>query len=149
MAEPFIVPESRDLSSLLLDLRRGSHLAIVVDEYGSTTGIITLEDVLEELVGEIDDEYDRVDPKLTKVLPTGTYELPGTLHLDDVRDACGLELPEGDYETIAGFVLDQLGRIPDVGDRIEYRGWAIEVAEMDRRRIASVRVTAPVREVTS
>jgi len=149
MTEPFIVPESRELSSLLLDLRRGSHLAIVVDEYGSTTGIITLEDILEELVGEIDDEYDAVAPKLTKVLPAGTYELPGTLHLDDVRDACGLELPEGDYETIAGFVLDQLGRIPEAGDRIEYDGWTIEVAAMDRRRIASLRVTAPAREGVS
>ena len=144
MTEPFIVPESLGLNSLLVDLRRGSHLAIVVDEYGSATGIITLEDVVEELVGPIDDEYD-VSPQLTKVLPAGTYELPGTLHLDDVRDACGFDIPEGDYETLAGFVLDQLGRIPDVGDRFEHEGWLIEVAAMDRRRVANVRLTAPSR----
>ena len=118
---------------------------IVVDEYGSATGIITLEDIVEELVGPIDDEYD-VAPQLTKVLPAGTYELPGTLHLDDVRDACGFDIPEGDYETLAGFVLERLDRIPKVGDSFEYDGWRIEVAAMDRRRVASVRLTAPARE---
>jgi CBS domain containing-hemolysin-like protein len=150
MVEAFVVPETRDLSSLLLELRTGSHLAIVVDEYGGTAGIITLEDVLEEIVGDIDDEYDRAAAPLTTVLPEGTYELPGTLHPDEVREACALELPEGDYETLAGFVLDRLGRIPQQGDGFFYEGWWIEVAEMDRRRIARVRVTAPRRSrVTS
>jgi CBS domain containing-hemolysin-like protein len=123
-------------------------LAIVVDEYGGTAGIITLEDVLEEIVGEIDDEYDRAPPRLTNVLPEGTYELPGTLHPDEVREACGLEIPEGDYETLAGFVLDRLGRIPNEGDAFFYDGWRIEVAEMERRRIAKVRLTAPRRART-
>jgi CBS domain containing-hemolysin-like protein len=150
MVEAFVVPETRDLSSLLLELRTGSHLAIVVDEYGGTAGIITLEDVLEEIVGDIDDEYDRAAAPLTTVLPEGTYELPGTLHPDEVREACALELPEGDYETLAGFVLDRLGRVPQQGDGFFYEGWWIEVAEMDRRRIARVRVTAPRRSrVTS
>jgi CBS domain containing-hemolysin-like protein len=148
MTEPFVVPETRDLASLLIDLRTGSHMAIVVDEYGGTAGIITLEDVLEEIVGEIDDEYDRAAPPLTTVLPAGTYELPGTLHPDEVREACGLEIPEGEYETLAGFVLDRLGRIPDEGDAFVYEGWRIEVAEMDRRRIARVRLTAPSRART-
>jgi CBS domain containing-hemolysin-like protein len=145
MREPFIVPESRELSSLLRDLRTGGHLAVVVDEYGGTAGIITLEDVLEEIVGEIDDEYDIAEPSLTRVLPAGTYELPGTLHPDEVREACGFDVPEGEYETLAGFVLDRLGRIPDVGDRFDYERWLIEVVEMDRRRIARVRLTAPDR----
>jgi len=148
MTEPFVVPESRDLASLLIDLRTGSHMAIVVDEYGGTAGIITLEDVLEEIVGEIDDEYDRAAPPLTTVLPEGTYELPGTLHPDEVREACGFEIPEGEYETLAGFVLDRLGRIPTEGDAFGYDGWRIEVAEMDRRRIARVRLTAPRRART-
>jgi CBS domain containing-hemolysin-like protein len=148
MTEPFVVPETRDLASLLRDLRTGSHMAIVVDEYGGTAGIITLEDVLEEIVGEIDDEYDRAPPRLTNVLPEGTYELPGTLHPDEVREACGLEIPDGDYETLAGFVLDRLGRIPNEGDAFFYDGWRIEVAEMDRRRIAKVRLTAPRRART-
>lgn len=143
MTDAFVVPETRDLSSLLVELRTGSHLAIVVDEYGGTAGIITLEDVLEEIVGDIDDEYDPAAPRLTTVLPAGTYELPGTLHPDEVREACSLDLPEGDYETLAGFVLDRLGRIPQVGDGFVFDGWVVEVAEMDRRRIARVRLTAP------
>jgi CBS domain containing-hemolysin-like protein len=143
MVEPFVVPETRDLASLLLDLRTGNHLAVVVDEYGGTAGIITLEDVLEEIVGDIDDEYDR--PKLTKVLPEGTYELPGSLHPDEVFDACGFEVPEGDYETLAGFVLDRLGRIPEPRDGFGHEGWRVDVVEMDRRRVAVVRLTAPRR----
>lgn len=146
MADAFVVPETRDLSSLLVDLRTGSHLAIVVDEYGGTAGIITMEDVLEEIVGEIDDEYDAAAPAMTRVLPEGTYELPGTLHIDEVADACGFHIPEGEYETIAGFVLDRLGRIPEPGDRVSYAGWTVEVVEMDRLRIAKVRLTAPAPE---
>jgi CBS domain containing-hemolysin-like protein len=145
MSEPFFVPESRELGSVLRDLREGGHLAVVVDEYGGTAGIITLEDVLEEIVGEIDDEYDTAAPALTRVLPAGTYELPGTLHPDEVRDACGFEMPDGEYETLAGFVLDRLGRIPGVGDRFSYNGWLVEVVEMDRRRVARLRLTAPER----
>jgi CBS domain containing-hemolysin-like protein len=148
MSEPFFVPESRELSSVLRDLREGSHLAVVVDEYGGTAGILTLEDIVEEIVGEIDDEYDPMSPALTRVLPAGTYELPGTMHPDEVRDACGFEIPEGEYETIAGFVLDRLGRIPAAGDRFNYEGWLIEVVEMDRRRVARVRLTAPERSAT-
>jgi CBS domain containing-hemolysin-like protein len=148
MHEPFFVPETRELSSLLRELRAGGHLAVVVDEYGGTAGIITLEDVVEEIVGEIDDEYDRSAASLTRVLPTGTYELPGTLHPDEVREACGFDVPEGEYETLAGFVLDRLGRIPEVGDRFSHDDWLIEVVEMDRRRVALVRLTAPDRAAT-
>jgi CBS domain containing-hemolysin-like protein len=148
MVEPFVVPETRELAPLLIELQTGSHMAIVVDEYGGTAGIITLEDVLEEIVGEIDDEYDRATPPLTTVLPEGTYELPGTLHPDEVREACGFEIPEGEYETLAGFVLDRLGRIPQDGDAFVYEEWHVEVAEMDRRRIARVRLTAPRRTRT-
>jgi CBS domain containing-hemolysin-like protein len=149
MSEPFFVPESRELSSVLRDLRAGGHLAVVVDEYGGTAGIITLEDVLEEIVGEIDDEYDPTAPALTRILPAGTYELPGTLHPDEVRDACGFDVPEGEYETLAGFVLDRLGRIPEVGDQFSADGWLIEVVEMERRRVARVRLTAPDRAATT
>lgn len=145
MSEPFVVPESRNLSALLVELRTGSHLAVVVDEYGGTAGIITLEDVVEEIVGEIDDEYDATEPALTRVLPAGTYELPGTLHRDEVRDACGFELPEGEYETLAGFVLERLDRIPRGGEQFTYEGWLVQVVEMDRRRVARVRLTAPER----
>ena len=141
MAPAFVVPETRDLADLLADLRRrGSHLAIVVDEHGGTAGIITLEDVLEEIVGEIDDEHDRPALALTKLTRPGEWLLEGSLHPDEVFDTCGLKVPEGQYETLAGFVLDRLGHIPAVGESFEHDGWHFEVVELDRRRVAAVRL---------
>ena len=141
MVPAFVVPETRDLADLLADLRReGSHLAIVVDEHGGTAGIITLEDILEEIVGEIDDEYDRPTRRLTRVQRPGEWLLAGTLHPDEVFDACGLAVPDGDYETLAGFVLATLGRIPEVGDGFDHEGWRIDVVELDGRRVATVRL---------
>jgi CBS domain containing-hemolysin-like protein len=141
MVAPFVVPETRDLAALLVDLRAmGSHLAVVVDEHGGTAGIITLEDVLEEIVGEIDDEHDRPAHRLTAVHRPGEWRLDGSLHPDEVYDACGFVVPDGDYETVAGFVLDRLGRIPAVGESFEHAGWLVEVAAVDRHRVASVRL---------
>jgi CBS domain containing-hemolysin-like protein len=141
MAPAFAVPETRDLVGLLAELRRrGSHLAVVVDEHGGTAGIITLEDVLEEIVGEIDDEHDRPDRRLTRVQRPGEWLLAGTLHPDEVFDACGFVVPDGDYETLAGFVLARLGRIPEPGDGFDHHGWRVEATELDGRRVATVRL---------
>lgn len=144
MDEPFVVPESRDLDSLLVEMAgTGRQLAIVVDEYGGTAGLVTVEDALEEIVGAIDDEHDhRRAPEVVR--QRRGYLMVGHIHVDDVRDACGLALPEGDYDTLAGFVLHQLGRIPDVGDSVTYQGWRFEVTELDRLRIVRVRVLPPV-----
>ena len=147
--DALVVPESLDLSSLLKLLQsRATHLAVVVDEYGGTAGIITLEDLLEEVVGEIDDEHDRPTPPLSRVQRPGEWVLSGGLHPDEVFDTCGFELPEGPYETLAGFVLHSLGRIPVQGDRTAHDGWVVEVASMDRLRVATVRVVAPNGERT-
>jgi CBS domain containing-hemolysin-like protein len=144
MAPAFVVPETRGLEDLLVDLRRvGSHLAVVVDEHGGTAGIITLEDVLEELVGEIDDEHDRLRPRRTLVVRPGEWRLDGTLHPDEVLDACGFVVPPGPYDTLAGFVLDRLGRIPDVGEAFDHEGWEVEVAARDGLRVATVRLRRP------
>ncbi len=144
MTDAFVVPESRELQSLLVELRRqGTHLAVVVDEYGGTAGIITLEDLLEEIVGEIDDEYDPPAPALTRVQRPGEWVLGGTLHPDEVFDQCGFVIPEGEYETLAGYVLATLGHIPQPGERIEHDGWIVEVVELDRLRVASLRLVAP------
>jgi CBS domain containing-hemolysin-like protein len=141
MAPAFVVPETRDLGDLLDDIRRvGSHLAVVVDEHGGTAGIITLEDVLEEIVGEIHDEYDRPAPDLTRLERPGEWVLEGTLHPDEVFDRTGFVVPEGDYETLAGFVLARLQRIPDVGDGFVHAGWHVDVAELDGHRVSLVRV---------
>jgi CBS domain containing-hemolysin-like protein len=144
MEEPLIVPETRDLVDLVGDFRTTeSPMAIVMDEHGGTAGILTLEDVLEEIVGDVDDEYDEATALTVGVRP-GVYLLAGTLHPDEVEEACGLVVPPGEYETIAGFVLEQLGRIPDPGDEVRHDGWEIEVAEMDGLRIASLQVVRPV-----
>jgi CBS domain containing-hemolysin-like protein len=138
------VPETRSLQGVLADLRGArSHLAVVVDEYGGTAGIITLEDVLEEIVGEIDDEHDVRVPVLTAGDRSGPWEVPGSLHPDEVLDATGFEPPEGEYETLAGFVLDRLGRIPVAGDHFDHDGWELQVVRMDGLRIDAVELTAP------
>ncbi len=145
VTEPFVVPETRDLVDILADFRAlesPSPMAVVIDEHGGTAGILTLEDVLEEIVGEVDDEYDE-PVGLTAGVAPGVFLLAGTLHPDEVEEACGFEVPEGDYETVAGFVLDQLGRIPLAGEGFVHEGWQIQVGEMDGRRIASLRMQAP------
>ena len=144
MTEVLAVPEARDLDELFADFRASrSYLAVVVDEHGGTAGIVTLEDLLEELVGEIDDEYDEPPSMLTKVDEPGTYTVAGGLHRDELRELAGFELPDGDYETLAGFVLDRLDHIPEPGERFEYAGWIIEVVAMERLRIARLRLVAP------
>lgn len=141
MTEPVVVPESRELDSLLAEMRhRGAYLVVVADEYGGTAGIITLEDLLEELVGEIDDEHDEATA-VAAPDANGEIVVGGGLHVDEVEDATGFEMPDGDYETIAGFALDRLGRIPEVGAEFEVEGWRFRVVEMDRRRVARLSVT--------
>ncbi len=149
MAPVLAVPETKDLDDLLVDLReRGGQLAVVIDEHGGTAGIITLEDILEEIVGEIDDEHDDVAAGLTRVEAKGSTIIPASLHHDEVEDAVGFEMPDGDYETLAGLVLDRLGHIPEPGEMCTVDGWRIEVVAMDRLRIATVRMVEP-REQTS
>ncbi len=145
MQEPLFVPESRDLASLLLEIRRTrKHLAIVIDEYGGTAGIITLEDILEEIVGDIEDEYDP-DAGVSGLTtpPEGVHVVSGMLHPDEVIEAAGFEMPEGDYETLGGFLFTLFDRIPKVGDHTSYDEWEFKVVEMDGRRIAKVLVVAP------
>ena len=145
MRQAMVVPESRNLGSLLVEMRReGQHLAVVADEYGGTAGIITLEDVLEEIVGEIEDEYDpsQESTQLTAP-PPGVYVLSGMLHPDEVREQTGLEMPDGPYETLAGFVLWLFERIPEQGDHTTYDGWELKVVEMDGRRVAQVLLVSP------
>ena len=144
MVDALVVPETRDLDDLLGDLRgNGAHLAVVVDEYGGTAGIITLEDVLEEIVGDISDEYDVGLTGLARQVGPGRWVLSGLLHRDEVADVCGFDVPDGEYETLAGFVLDRLGHVPEVGEQLHSEGWDLEVDAMDRHRVAYVRLAAP------
>jgi CBS domain containing-hemolysin-like protein len=146
VTDALVVPEGIDLESLLTTMReRGTQMAVVADEHGGVDGIVTLEDLLEEIVGEIEDEHDLPSAPRTTSLAEGVHVLEGTTHLDDVEEAAGLHLPDGPYETLAGFILDRLGHLPAAGERVDHGGWVLEVLEMDRRRIAAVRLTAPPR----
>ncbi len=138
---PF-VPETRPLNDLFADLRSGSgQLAVVVDEHGGTSGILTMEDLLEEIVGDIDDEHDRPVAR-TRVEEPGSFVVPGRLNLDEVYGATGFEVPEGPYETLAGYLLARLGHLPQPGEMVEEAGWRVEVVAVAGRRIATLRVVA-------
>ena len=136
------MPGTKRVLSALSEMRReGHHLAIVVDEYGGTDGIVTMEDLMEEVIGEIHDEYD-VAEEQTRSLRGGDVEVDGLLNLEDFEDKTGLELPEGPYETVAGFVIHQLGRLPAVDESVEALGHRFTVTELDGRRVAKVRLSA-------
>lgn len=146
MKEALVVPESRPLHSLLLEMRRErKHLAVVLDEYGGTAGIVTLEDILEEIVGEIEDEYDPSAARERAPRSQGVHILSGLLHRSEVEEAIGLVMPEGHYETLAGFLLDLFDRIPEQGDQATYDGWELKVLKMDGRRIDEIACIAPDR----
>jgi putative hemolysin len=133
---------NRVLPSLSRMRKVNQHIALVVDEYGGTDGVVTLEDLVEELVGEIYDEYDTGAEHEDRVsIANGTIDVDGGLILQEFRAASGIELPEGHYETVAGFIMDRLGRLPRAGDRVQVPGYVLTVLSMDRLRIARVRVT--------
>ena len=134
-----VFPGTNRVIPALTEMRRsGHHLAIVLDEYGGTAGIVTLEDLVEELVGDIRDEYDADDSP--SELIGGIRELDGLTNLEDFEEEAGVILPEGPYETVAGFIVARLGTLPEEGASVEIDGHRIEVIELDGRRISRVRV---------
>jgi CBS domain containing-hemolysin-like protein len=147
--EPVLVPESLGLDKVLAALRAAdADMAIVVDEYGGTDGVVTVEDLIEELVGEIADEYDVAGIQS----PTAPGEdqkflVDGLLREDELAEQTGFRLPEGPYETLAGFLLARLGHIPVVSESLAYEGWEFTVVEVDRHRIEQVQVVAPAEPV--
>ncbi|GAA3570421.1 hemolysin family protein [Amycolatopsis ultiminotia] len=135
------VPESLSGDALLNRLRDSRfQVAIVVDEYGGTAGLVTLEDVVEELIGDVRDEHDGREAPASQQVGQDRWLVSGQLRADEVSEVTGFRMPEGDYETIAGLILERLGRIPDEGDAAEVGGWRLSVTSMDRHRIAEVQV---------
>jgi len=141
LREPIFVPETLMVSDLLRVFKnKRQHIAIVMDEFSGTAGLVTLEDLLEEIVGEVSDPFDRVKPDF-QILPDGSILIEGLTQLEDVNERLGLELIEPNYDTIAGYMLGKLGRIPSVHDSIEGNGVKLRVEEMEGRRIARVSLT--------
>jgi len=147
----YIVPETKDLASLLQEFRRtNNHFAVVVDEYGAMVGICTLEDLLEEIVGEIEDEFDVPEEPIVQI-DEDSYRVDGMFPIEEFNDRFGTDLPDEDFHTIAGFVFGQLGRAPEPGDDVSHDGMRFDVLEVDGNRIERLAVTflqrpAPRRE---
>jgi CBS domain containing-hemolysin-like protein len=134
------VPETKRIDDLLREMQKNRvQLAVVVDEYGGAVGIVTVEDIVEEVVGEIRDEHDRT-PDTVERLPDGSYRVAGRASLDEVNEALEWDLPKGDFETVAGLVLATLHRIPLVGEVFRVRRFTITVLEADKRRVLAVRI---------
>ena len=141
MVQAVLVPETLRLDPLLLQLRQGGmQLAVVVDEYGGTSGVVTLEDLVEEIVGEVNDEHDR-SQTTGRQLRDGSWTVPGLWRPDEVRARVGVAIPDGPaYETVGGWVMSTLGRVPTVGDTVPADGWTARVVDMDGHRVDRVRL---------
>jgi CBS domain containing-hemolysin-like protein len=135
------VPETKDLAALLTEFRRtNQHMAIVIDEYGAMEGIVTLEDLLEEIVGEIEDEFDLPDESV-ELVDDDTIRIDGTFPIDDFNEQFHAELPSEDYHTVAGFVFGLIGRAPELHDVVHHDGLRFEVVEIEGSRINRLLVT--------
>jgi putative hemolysin len=140
---PYFVASSKPTDQLFREMqRKKTHIAIIIDEYGGTAGLVTIEDLLEEIVGNIFDEYDE-EEKEYEIIDDNTYLIRGTADLDDVQELLQVKLPVDDYETLSGFVIGQLGRIPGRKDKpsIEYEGLIMKVEEVEEKRVSLVKVT--------
>jgi putative hemolysin len=136
----YYVPETRRVGDLLKDVQqKGIPLAVVVDEYGGAVGIVTIEDMLEEIVGEIEDEYDARE-RLYEILPDGSYRIDARMEIDAINEILGLHIPLGDYATLAGFVLAQLERIPRRGELLMHDGLMLEIEEATNRTVERVHI---------
>ncbi len=141
--EPYLVPESRSALEVLSDMRnRRRGFAVVVDEHGGFAGVLTIKDLVSELVGDLRDEFDRsASPAIVRIDAT-RFLVDGSCAVGEVREAVGVDIPDGEYVTLGGYVLDAFGHIPSEGEEVVAAGWAVRVTRMDRRRVAKVVVEA-------
>ncbi|MGQ0836838.1 MAG: HlyC/CorC family transporter [Gammaproteobacteria bacterium] len=144
MRPAVFVPESKRLNVLLKEFRGNrNHMAIVVDEYGGVSGLVTIEDVIEQIVGEIDDEYDVEDDLSIRREGERQFTVRGTTRIDEFNEYFGTRFPDQEFDTVAGLIMKQLGRMPRRGELLMLEGFEFRIARADRRRIDSLRVTSP------
>jgi CBS domain containing-hemolysin-like protein len=137
---PIFVHETKKIMEILAELRaQKSHMAIVLDEYGGTAGLVTLEDIIEEIVGDIHDEYDVEEESITQI-ENGTFLVDARFNLEELEDFLKVELPEGDYETLGGFIIDLTGRVPQENEYLEYQNLLMTIRSADERKINQVEI---------
>lgn len=140
MRRPYFVPEGKKVTELLAELRaRKIHMTIVLDEYGGTAGLVTLEDIIEEIVGEIHDEYDDEDQKIIRI-SGDTILVDARLNLEDLADYLNIELPEGNYDSVGGFIIDLTGKVPQENEQIKYQDLLMIIRSADDRRIGQIEI---------
>ena len=141
-----VVPESKNVDEVLrLMQRRRYHMAIVIDEYGGTAGLVTIEDLLEEIFGEIQDEYD-YEQEPMEVVDEETLVVDARVSVDEVEDELNVKLPEGEFDSLGGFILDQLGQVPSAGESVSWQGWEFTAEVVSENRIRRVRVVRKAEE---
>jgi CBS domain containing-hemolysin-like protein len=140
--DAYFVPETKPIRELLHEFQNQKlHIAVVLDEYGGTAGIVTLEDILEELVGEITDEYEKSAPKPVRKIDKDTFEVDARTYVDDLNDQFELNLPEEeDYDTVGGFVFSHLGSVPKTGETFDYKSLKFTIISADIRKIKRIRI---------
>jgi putative hemolysin len=147
LREAYFVPESKEADELLEEFqRRETHIAVVIDEYGGTAGLVTIEDLIEEIVGEIRDEYDFMEEAVYEQISETEYLCKAGIDLDDLNELLDIHLPTDENDTLGGYIFSELGRIPKVGEKVEYPGVVLEVVAVKGRRISKVRVTMVSKE---
>ncbi len=147
--EPYIAPESRLSLEILAEMRRARRaFAVVVDEYGGVAGVLTINDLVSELVGDLRDEFDRASLPAIERVDKSRFLVDGACGVDEVRSELGVPIPDGGYVTLGGFLFEGFGRIPEEGDELEFAGCTFRVTRMDRRRVAKVVVQAPAATMT-
>lgn len=141
LRQPYLVPESKNVSELLQELRqRRVHIAIVIDEYGGTSGLVTIEDLIEEIVGEIEDEYDLVEEWLVEE-DDGSVLVDGRLDIEDFEERFGLEVEREKFDTVGGYLVEHLGQVPNSGEKIQINGLQILIVAADQRAIRKLRIS--------
>ncbi len=140
---PIFIPETKRIEALLKQFQQEKvHIAIVLDEYGGTSGLVTIEDILEEIVGEIEDEYDPEEGSPLHLIDPQTATVSAKLHIDELNEGLQINLPEeGDFETVGGFIFAAMGRVPKVGETLEYHNIAFEILEADERKLKRIKVS--------